>query len=68
MIIVITEWDEEMKCHMVSHGIDDDTFQNIVMQQVPVGSLKDAWYCESMGHWVITATAGCSKDELRKRF
>jgi hypothetical protein len=66
MIIVITEWDEEMKCEMVSHGVNDDTFQNVVMQQVPIQSLKDAYYSDSIGHWVITNTH--SKDELRKKF
>jgi hypothetical protein len=54
MIIVITEWDEKLKCQVVSHGIDDETMQNIVLQQVPIHSLKDAFFSETMGHWVLT--------------
>ncbi len=56
MLIVITEWDDELRCEMVSHGVDSETMQNFVMQPIPIRAMKDAYFSENIGHWILTET------------
>ena len=52
MIILVTEWDEERKQEVVSHGVDEDTGQNVVLPWMPP-SYFEAVFSNVVGHWII---------------
>lgn len=57
MIVVIMTmvYDEKLKIRqpLVSHGVDIDTLRSVVLPNVPIERLKDAWFHKGMGEWVL---------------
>lgn len=52
MIILITEYDEETKRTVVSHGIDYETDKPVVLPWNTPESFG-AVFVHSIGHWII---------------
>lgn len=48
-------YDEKLKIRqpLVSHGVDIDTLRSVVLPNVPIERLKDAWFHKGMGEWVL---------------
>lgn len=56
MIILIVEYEEESNKFTVSHGVDSETFQNVVMQQLPLDyyiRTCNAIFLDYMNSWVL---------------
>jgi hypothetical protein len=41
-IWLITCYDEDMKCVVVSHGVNDETGRNVILPCMPLSYFKDA--------------------------
>lgn len=53
MIVLITEYDEDLKTQVVSHGVESDTMRNVVLQQLPLSCYKDKRWNEDAGEWYL---------------
>ena len=53
MILLVTEWDEDRNQEVVSHGVDEDTGQNVVLPWMPPSYFNARKELQS-GHWIIT--------------
>lgn len=62
MIVLITEWHQPVdktgtatgpKMLVVSHGIDRNTFKNVVMPQEPPEKIPGAFYNQLLGEWCL---------------
>lgn len=57
MIWLITYYDEDLKCECVSHGVDDDTGRDVVLQPTGLEYYKHrchAIFHEGAGMWYLT--------------
>lgn len=53
IIWLITEFDEKTKQLIVSHGVNDETGQNIVLPWMPVNYFQGAKYSNDAGMYYI---------------